>query len=348
MRLGVNQRLAILLHEGIRGTHGKTGLALLRYSEAPIVAVIDRQCAGESLPKLTGVTREVPVVASVMEALPYAPDVLAIGIAPSGGVLPDEWWQEVKQAVAAGLSVMNGLHTPMATVPELQASLREGQQIWDVRREPSNLTIGSGQARSLPCRRVLTVGTDMGVGKMSTSLQLNWAAQRRGLRSKFLATGQAGLMIAGDGVPLDAVRVDFAAGAVEQMVMSFGKNYNILQIEGQGSLLHPGSTATLPLLRGTQPTHLVLVHRAQQATIRNHSHVPIPPLSEVIRLYETVASAAGAFAPVRVVAIALNTAHLDTPSAQLAIEQTHVETGLPCIDPVRFEAEVLLNAVMQD
>ena len=345
MRLEVNQRVAILLHDGIRGTHGKTGLALLRYSEAPIVAVIDRQCAGESLPKLTGIAREVPVVASVNEALSYAPDVLAIGIAPSGGVLPDEWWQEVKQAVASGLSVINGLHTPMATVPDLQALLKEGQWIWDVRREPSSLSIGSGKARSLACRRVLTVGTDMGVGKMSTSLELNWAAQRQGLRSKFLATGQAGIMIAGDGVPLDAVRVDFAAGAVEQLVMSFGKDHDLLVIEGQGSLLHPGSTATLPLIRGTQPTHLILVHRAQQASIRNLPHVPIPPLPDVIRLYENVASAAGAFAPVSVVAIALNTAHLDDSAAGLAIEQTQAETGLPCTDPVRFGAEALLNVM---
>ena len=310
------------------------------------MAVIDRQCAGESLSKLTGIAREVPVVASVAEALPYAPDVLAIGIAPSGGVLPDEWWQEVQQALSSGLSVVNGLHTPMETVPDLRSRLREGQWIWDVRREPPDLTIGSGEARSLPCRRVLTVGTDMGVGKMSTSLELNWACQQRGLHSKFLATGQAGLMIAGDGVPLDAVRVDFAAGAVEQMVMRFGNNYDILHIEGQGSLLHPGSTATLPLIRGTQPTGLVLVHRAGQTHIRNHPHVPIPPLSEVIRLYQTVASAAGAFAKVPVVAIALNTAHLDTPDAQLAIEQTQAETGLPCTDPVRFGAQTLLNAVL--
>ena len=159
MRLEVKQRLAILLHEGIQGAHGKTGLALLRYSESPIVAVIDRQCAGESLPLLTGIAREVPIVATVAGALPYAPDVLAIGIAPSGGVLPDEWWQEIKQAVAGGMSIMNGLHTPMATVPELRALLKEGQWIWDVRQEPSNLIVASGRARSLSCRRVLTVGT---------------------------------------------------------------------------------------------------------------------------------------------------------------------------------------------
>ena len=208
-----------------------------------------------------------------------------------------------------------------------------------------DLLIASAQARSLPCQRILTIGTDMAVGKMSTSLELNWAAQRRGLRSKFLGTGQAGLMLEGDGVALDAVRVDFAAGAVEQVVMRFGHDYDVLQIEGQGSLLHPGSTATLPLLRGSQPTQLVLVHRAGQTHIRNHPHVPIPPLAEVIRLYEAVASAAGAFAPVSVVAIALNTAHLDTSAAQQAIKQTKAETGLTCTDPVRFGAETLLDAI---
>lgn len=183
---------------------------------------------------------------------------------------------------------------------------------------------------------------------MSTSLELNKAAQKQGWRSKFLATGQAGLMIAGDGVPLDAVRVDFAAGAVEQMVMRYGNDYDILQVEGQGSLLHPGSTATLPLMRGTQPTHLILVHRAGQTHIRNHPHVLIPPLVKVIQLYESVASAAGAFATVRVVAIALNTANLDEAGALQAIATIQGETQLPCTDVVRFGAESLLSAVMED
>ena len=342
-----DRRVAILLHDGIKGAHGKTGVALLRYSEATIVAVIDRECAGKSLPQLTGINRDVPIVATVEKALAYKPDVLVIGIAPSGGVLPDEWWQEIKQATASGLSIVNGLHTPMNTIPELQASLREGQWIWDVRQEPLNLPIASARARSLACRRVLTVGTDMGVGKMSTSLELNKAAQKRGLRSKFLATGQAGLMIAGDGVPLDAVRVDFAAGAVEQIVMRYGSDRDILHIEGQGSLLHPGSTATLPLIRGSQATHLILVHRAGQTHIRNHPQVEIPPLPEVIQLYETVARAGGAFADVKVAAIALNTFHLNVSEAQQAIEQVQAETKLPCTDVVRFGADMILDTIMQ-
>jgi uncharacterized NAD-dependent epimerase/dehydratase family protein len=346
MRLTANHRVAILLHEGIRGSNGKTGLTLLRYGEATVVAVIDNQCAGESLSQLTGIPCNAPIVDSVASALAYQPDVLAIGIAPSGGVLPDALRQEVKQAVAAGLSVFNGLHTPMASDPELQTLLKDGQIVWDIRQEPTGLSVGSAKARSLLCRRILTVGTDMAIGKMSTSLELNRAAQHRGIRSKFLATGQAGLMIAGDGIPLDAIRVDFAAGAVEQLVMRSGNDYELLIVEGQGSLLHPGSTATLPLIRGTQPTGLILVHRAGQIHIRQHEHVPIPPLPEVIRLYETVARAGGAFASVPVIAIALNTGHLDAEAAQKAIEQVKTETGLPCTDAVRFGADILLDAVL--
>ncbi|MDX2231423.1 MAG: DUF1611 domain-containing protein [Leptolyngbyaceae cyanobacterium bins.349] len=341
-----HHRLAILLHEGIRGNKGKTGLSLLRFSEAEIVAVIDRECPGEDIVRLTGIPRSVPIVASVAEALRYQPDVLALGIAPTGGALPEAWRQEVKQAIAAGLSIANGLHTRLMDDPELRTLLQTGQWIWDLRQEPAGLEIGTGKAKHLPCLRVLTVGTDMAIGKMSTSLALHRASQQRGLRSQFVASGQAGLMIAGDGVALDAVRVDFAAGAIEQQVMKFGQDYDILHIEGQGSLLNPSSTATLPLMRGSQPTHLILVHRAGQTHLNRIPDVPIPPLREVVALYEMVASAAGAFAPVPVAAIALNTHHLDQPAAQRAIEQTSSETGLPCTDPIRSGADSLLAAIL--
>ncbi len=343
MRLTAERRVAILLHEGIRNLHGKTGLAYLRYGEASVVAVIDKQCAGESLVELTDIAKNVPIVANLAETLVYQPDVLLIGIAPSGGALPDAWWQEVKQAVEAGLSVVNGLHTPMASIFE---HLREGQWIWDIRQEPKDLRIGTGKARSLCCQRILTVGTDMAVGKMSVAIELHRTALKRGIKSKFLATGQGGLAIAGEGIPLDAVRVDFAAGAVEQMVINFADESDLLVIEGQGSLLHPGSTATLPLIRGSQPTGLILVHRAGQKHIHELPEVLIPPLPEVVRLYETVASAAGTFGEVRVKAIALNTFHLDLETAQQEIELVKQQTGLPCTDAVRFGAETMLDVAI--
>ena len=40
--LTAKNRVAILLTDGIKGHHGKTGLAFLRYSDTNIVAVIDR------------------------------------------------------------------------------------------------------------------------------------------------------------------------------------------------------------------------------------------------------------------------------------------------------------------
>jgi uncharacterized NAD-dependent epimerase/dehydratase family protein len=341
-----NGKVAILLHQGIIGNSGKTGLAFLRYSQASVVAAIDSQCAGQSLSELTGISRQVPIVASVAEALAYSPDILLIGIAPSGGVLPTEWLAEINQAIAAGLSVVNGLHTKLK--PLIKMPLKDDQWIWDVRQEPQTIgAIASIKAADLNCLRILTVGTDMSIGKMSTSLELHRTCLKRGLNSQFLATGQAGLMIAGDGIPLDAIRVDFAAGAVEQIVLELGRDRDILHIEGQGSLIHPGSTATLPLLRGSQPTHLILVHRAGQQHVRNHPRVPIPPLSKVVELYEMVAAAAGAFVGPKVAAIALNTYHLDEVAAKLAIAEVQAETTLPCTDPVRFGADILLDAIAQ-
>src|SRR6185437_8157258 len=130
--------------------------------------------------------------------------------------------------------------------------------------------------------------TDMGIGKMTASIEMDRAARKRGLRSKFLASGQIGICIAGEGVALDAVRVDFASGAIEQLVMRTGEGHDILWVEGQGSILHPASTAWLPLMRGSVPTHMILCHRAGHEGIARQPWVKFPPLREIAALYEAV------------------------------------------------------------
>lgn len=336
-------RVAVLLHDGIQGTQGKTGLTFTRYRSESVVAIIDQQTAGQSFSELTSIRCEAPIVSSMPEALNYQPTVLLIGIAPSGGILPEAWIGEIEQAIEAGVSIANGLHTALS--PRFKDRLKPGQWIWDIRQEPPGLRVGSATARSLSNRRVLTVGTDMSIGKMSTSLELDRVARHRGIRSKFLGTGQAGMMISGDGIPLDAIRVDFAAGAVEQLVMRYG-DQDLIHVEGQGSIFNPASTATLPLLRGAQPTHLILVHRAGQLQIRTFPHVSIPPLRTAVQVYETLAAAGGSFTPCKVAAIALNTAHLDQDAAWRAIALIQEETNLPCVDPVRFGADILLDAIL--
>ena len=343
--LTANDRIVLLMHEGTDNRGGKTGLSMLRYSALNIVAVVDNQYAGQQLQAITGINRNIPIVESVQASMEHHPTVLAIGIAPAGGGLPTPWYQEVQEAVAAGLSVVNGLHTPMAS-SELASQLQPDQWIWDVRKEPTGLTIGTAAARSLPCRRVLPVGTDMAIGKMSTNLELHRLAVQRGLRSKVIATGQTNLMLGDDGIALDTVRVDFAAGAIEQQIMQYGKDHEILFVEGQGSLFHPGSTATLPLMRGSQPTHLLMVHRARQRHIHHTPSVKIPPLKAAIEVCEAVASAGGCFIPAKVVGIALNTFGLDIESAKQEIEKSVQETGLPCTDVIRFGADPLLDAIL--
>jgi uncharacterized NAD-dependent epimerase/dehydratase family protein len=73
--------------------------------------------------------------------------------------------------------------------------------------------------------------------------------------------------------------------------------------------------------------------------------VKIPPLPEVVQLYETVASAGGTFGLVKVKGISLNTLALDEASARQEIAKVQAETGLPCTDVVRFGGEKLLDAV---
>jgi uncharacterized NAD-dependent epimerase/dehydratase family protein len=351
--------VVLLLHGGLDNLSGKTGLAMLRYRPGPILAVIDPAHAGADLETVTGIARPVPVLASLQAALPLRPasgppPVAVVGLAPSGGRLPPALRADLLVALDAGWSAASGLHTRLGDDPELAASCRDGAWIWDLRQEPADLPVASGRAAALPCRRLLAVGTDMAVGKMSACLELLAAARRRGLDARFIGTGQAGLLISGQGVPLDAVRVDYAAGAVEQAVLvaaaPAGPDTWLL-VEGQGSLCHPGSTATLPLLRGSQPTDLLLVHRAGQSSIRNHAEVAIPPLNEVIDVVERLAALGRPAGPgpapaPRVRAIALNTAHLDEPAAQQALVATAASTGLPCSDPVRQGGEGLWEVLL--
>nr|WP_286194331.1 DUF1611 domain-containing protein [Synechococcus sp. CCY 0621] len=322
---------------------------MLRYRQGPIVAVVDPAHPGADLGQLTGIDRAVPVVGSLAEALPFAPEVAVVGLAPSGGRLPEGMGADVAAALAAGLSLASGLHSRLGDDPALAALVQPGRWIWDLRREPPDLRVASGRAAGLPGRRLLAVGTDMSVGKMSACLELQAAARRRGLDARFVGTGQAGILISGAGVALDAVRIDYAAGAVEGAVLAAAVGAGpdtLVLVEGQGSLCHPGSSATLPLIRGSQPTELVLVHRAGQRMVQRLDAFPLPPLGQLIAAVEALAALgrpAGCGPPPRVAAIALNTALLDGPAAAEALEVTAAATGLPCVDPVRQGGEALLD-----
>jgi uncharacterized NAD-dependent epimerase/dehydratase family protein len=111
----------------------------------------------------------------------------------------------------------------------------------------------------------------------------------------------------------------------------------------QGALGHPAySGVTLGLLHGCRPDVLVLCHRAGATHLEDYPLAPIPPLPDLVALYE---AAAGWVRPARVAAIALNTRGLGDGAALDAIARAADETGLPATDPVRFGADSLLDAV---
>ena len=333
--------LVIHFDDQMTRRNGKMGHGVLRFTSNPIAACIDRQHHGRRSNEVLGFGPNCPVVENVEKALAIGGDVLVLGMAPSGGRLPSHLFEEVDRAVEGGLSIANGLHQPLASrYPKLQP----GQWIWDLRVEPEGLGIGTAQAALLGNRRLLTLGTDMAIGKMTAGIEIWREAERRGVRSAFLATGQIGIFVSGMGIALDAIRVDYACGAVERMVLD-AADADLQIIEGQGSILHPGSTSTLPLLRGSCPTHLVLCHRAGIKTVEGHD-IPIPPLVELISLYEDLASASGSFLRPKTIGVALNTVDLDEDDAQRALDTIMEETGLPATDPLRFSAAPLVDVLL--
>jgi uncharacterized NAD-dependent epimerase/dehydratase family protein len=344
------RRIAILAEGSFDRQNAKTAVGVLRYSSDTVVAIIDSTRAGQdaavALGDPAGPGRGVPIVANFAAALPYTPDTLLIGIAPIGGRLPDAWRVEVLAALRAGMEVVSGLHEFLADDRKLASAAHEHHgRIWDVRRPPDHLAmrIRAGTPHRPGSHVVSFCGSDCNVGKMTASVELDRAAQRRGLSSVFAATGQTGIMISGSGIPVDRFISDFISGGVEAMVLDFAERHDWVFVEGQGSLGHPAySAVTLGLLHGAAPDFLILCHEAGRTHIHGYD-VAIPPLN-VVRAINETAVAWLKRAPV--VAIALNTARLSADEARAAIEATASETGLPVDDPVRFGADALLDALL--
>lgn len=267
---------------------------------------------------------------------------MVLGIAPPGGLIPEDWWPQIDEAVEAGFCVVNGLHD---LVGPRYPHLKQGQWIWDIRLEPPGLEVAAARALGHKGRRVLMIGTDMAIGKMTAGLEIDRVAKARGIRSEFVATGQIGITLTGRGIPLDAIRIDFASGAVEREVLACGEA-ELIVVEGQGSLIHPGSSANLPLLRGSCPTHLILCHKAGLTHLQRLPEIEIPPLRKFTEMYEALASACGAFPKPVLCAGALNTSGLSDEEAHAAIGHFAKELGVPCTDPVRFGADVLVDALI--
>jgi uncharacterized NAD-dependent epimerase/dehydratase family protein len=335
------ERRIFILGEGFSHDphYGKTLRGIVRYGPDPVVAILDSARAGE-------MHDGIPVVGSVNDALCFNPTVAIVGVATQGGRFPPAWRELLKSCIAKGLDVESGLHEFMTEDPELrELASRHGVRLRDLRRPPEGLSVPTGANLAHDAKVVLTVGSDCAIGKKTVAVELDLEARRRGLESVFVPTGQTGIAIAGWGIAVDAVVADFLAGAAERLVVEgIERGGKLLFVEGQGSLVHPMySGVTLGLVHGSAPHALVLCHVPGTTEIDGSPGHPIPPLTELVDLYERMSLPAR---PAVVACIALNTSRLDDEAAREAIVSTERETGLPADDPVRFGSGKALDAVL--
>lgn len=265
---------------------------------------------------------------------------LVLGIANAGGRLGDDLIDDALLAIAAGMNVASGLHQRLRDEPRLVAAAdAAGVALFDVRDAPAHLPVGNGKRRA--GKRLLTVGTDCSVGKMYATLCLRDAMRARGVTADFRATGQTGILIAGDGVPLDAVVADFIAGAIEVLAPARDDDGWDL-IEGQGSLFHPSfAGVSTGLLHGAQPAAIVLCHDPMRAHMRGLPHYQLPDLATCLEANLQVARLTSP--DVQATGIALNTVKLDEDAARRLCADTAQALGLPCTDPYRFGADPIVD-----
>ena len=349
-------KVAILAEGLFARATAKTAIGVLRYAPYPVVAVVDSTRAGTDAAEHVGVGRGVPVVASVDDAIARGADVLLIGTAAAGGRINDEYRPHLARALERGVEVWNGLHERVLSDPALAAAAKRGNaRVRELREPPADLPIGGHRRPRDGATVVLTVGTDAAVGKMTASLEIVAALGRAGERAAFVATGQTGIAIAGEGIAVDAVVADFIAGAAERMVCDAAEKADWVIVEGQGSLTHPGfSGVTLGLLHGTGPELMVLCHDASRQFVKGFEKegLPLRDVRETIALYEDAATwrRPPAYPRARVVAVAVNTSGVSEDRARAELAEVAYATKLPTADPVRdgsAGADLLARALIE-
>ena len=276
------------------------------------------------------------------EARDAGAKTLVIGVANRGGTISETWKDVLREAMDLGFDLAAGLHSLLRDEPDLKQKAQEtGRTLHDVRIPTVKYPIANGEKRR--GKRCLAVGTDCSVGKMYTALAMDAEMRERGMKSSFRATGQTGILITGEGVPLDAVIADFMAGSIEYLTPDNDDDHWDL-IEGQGSLFHVSySGVTLALIHGGQPDALILCHEPTREHMRGLPEYTQPSLQQ---LRDTALPLAQVSNPAcQVVGVSVNTQHMSEADAKAYLAEVEKEMGLPATDPYRFGSDKLVDAL---
>lgn len=280
---------------------------------------------------------------TIAEAVERGAKTLVVGVANRGGVISNSWLSVFEEALDHGMDIASGLHNLLIDEPRLKSKAEQtGQSLIDVRVPQNEYPIANGKRRT--GKRCLAVGTDCSVGKMYTTLAMEKAMHNMGKAATFRATGQTGILITGNGVPLDAVVADFMAGSVEWLTPDNDADHWDM-IEGQGSLFHASySGVTLALIHGGAPDALILCHEPTRETMRGLPDYSLPSLEQ---LRDTSLSLAQVVNPqCKVTGVSINTAALSDDAAQTLLSDIEARMGLPTVDPFRDSAARLVEVLV--
>ena len=232
------QKFVILCPSAFDYLSNKTGNMLIRYRPQEVCCVIDPKKAGQTAQDILGFGGNIPVVSNFKKAMTFTPKALVIGSSPQGGYINGEYRRELKAAIHYGCNIYSGMHQFLNDDHEL-ATLAEKKSvtITDYRRPPNPPHFPKGSWKKRKVKVLLIVGTDCNTGKMTTGWEITERLKKRGKDVRFVGTGQTGIMLAGSGVPVDAVVSDFMAGEIEFAIDEIGDSTATQQSSTWGTLI---------------------------------------------------------------------------------------------------------------
>jgi len=336
------KKIVILSHGAFNYIENKTGNMLIRYRTEEVVAVLDRTKSGITTNDELGYGGKIPVLDNFDSSINFEPDTLVIGNASQGGFISDEYRVEVIKAIKFGCDIISGMHHFINDDEEfVQLAEKYNVSLFDLRRppDPPNFPKGSWHKRKIPV--LLIVGTDCDTGKMTTAWEVSERLKDRGRKVEFIGTGQTGILLSGKGVPIDAVKADFMAGEIENIIDKVPDDTELIIVEGQGALTNQYyAGVTLGLLHGAMPDYMLMTHDpARDLDVTDYPMVSMRPVMDMhLDLMKN-------FKESKFIGINLLTFKLSDEEAKKEIDKVKDEYALATTDLVRYGSNKLIETI---
>ncbi|UCF90022.1 MAG: DUF1611 domain-containing protein [Desulfobacterales bacterium] len=345
------QGSAVIITNGLLTTSGgKTAHGLIRGTNRfKILGVIDPVHAGRDAGEvLDGQFRNIPIFPSIqalLAGISEKPAYGIIGVALSGGRLPEDWRQILLETMANRICIVNGLHQALNDDLVLrEAAARFAVEIVDIRKPPplDQLHFWNGEVLKVKTPKIAVLGMDCAIGKRTTCRFIQQMCQGHDIRAEMIYTGQTGWM---QGYPygflLDATPNDFVSGEIEKALVDCARRAapDLILIEGQSGLRNPAGPCGSEILLSGNVKGVILVHAPFRVYFDELEEVGclLPAVEDEISLIAKYGA--------ETLAVALNGDGREEP-ALIAYQKKLGETlKMPVVRPLQEGVDALLPVI---